>query len=178
MKRLIKTMYAISAMAGALAAALLVIALILNSVEILIRSTIDRTLFITDEFSGYLMCGLTFLALAYTLREKGHIRMTIMHSLVKNRARLHLDTVCYVIGTLFSAFVTWHTASLFWDSVVTGSQSVQLSATYLAVPQFFMPFGALLLTQQFVSELLKNLLILRGDSDGLEIKTESAELGR
>jgi TRAP-type C4-dicarboxylate transport system permease small subunit len=178
MKRLIKTMDAISAVAGALAATLLVIALILNSVEILIRSTIDRTLFLTDEFSGYLMCGLTFLALAYTLREKGHIRMTIMHSLVKNRARLHLDTVCYVIGALFSAFVTWHTASLFWDSVVTGSQSVQLSATYLAVPQFFMPFGALLLTQQFVSELLKNLLILRGDSDGLEIKTESAELGR
>jgi TRAP-type C4-dicarboxylate transport system permease small subunit len=178
MKRLIKIMDTISAMAGALAAALLVIALILNSVEILIRSTIDRTLFITDEFSGYMMCGLTFLALAYTLREKGHIRMTIMHSLVKNRARLHLDTVCYVIGALFSAFVTYHAASLFWDSVATGSQSVQLSATYLAVPQFFMPFGALLLTQQFVSELLKNLLILRGDSDGLEIKTESAELGR
>jgi TRAP-type C4-dicarboxylate transport system permease small subunit len=178
MKRLIKTMDAISAVAGALAAALLVIALILNSVEILIRSTIDRTLFITDEYSGYMMCGLTFLALAYTLREKGHIRMTILHSLVKNRARLHLDTICYVIGALFSAFVTYHSASLFWDSVATGSQSVQLSATYLAVPQFFMPFGALLLTQQFVSELLKNLLILRGDSDGLEIKTESAELGR
>lgn len=178
MKRLIKIMDAISAMAGALAAALLVIALIVNSVEILIRSTIDRTLFITDEYSGYMMCGLTFLALAYTLREKGHIRMTIMHSLVKDRARLHLDTVCYVIGALFSAFVTYHTASLFWDSVATGSQSVQLSATYLAVPQFFMPLGALLLTQQFVSELLKNLLILRGDSDGLEIKTESAELGR
>ena len=47
MKRLIKTMDAISALAGALAAALLVLALILNTVEILIRSTIDRTLFIT-----------------------------------------------------------------------------------------------------------------------------------
>lgn len=178
MKRLIKTMDAISAVAGALAAALLVIALLLNSTEILIRSTIDRTLFLTDEYSGYLMCGLTFLALAYTLREKGHIRMTIIHSLVKDRARLHLDTVCYLVGTLFSGFVSYHAASLCWDSLATGSQSVQLSATYLAVPQFFMPLGAVILTQQFISEFLKNLLILRGDSDGLEIKTESADLGR
>jgi len=178
MKRLIKTMDAISALAGALAAALLVVALLLNTVEIFIRSTIDRTLFITDEYSGYLMCGLTFLALAYTLREKGHIRMTITHSWVKNRARLHLDSVCYLIGVLFSSFVTYHAASLFWDSVATGSQSVQLSATYLAVPQFFMPLGALILTLQFISEFLKNLLVLGGKSDGLVIKIESAELGR
>ena len=113
MKRLIKTMDGISTVAGALAAVLLVIALAINSVEIFIRTGIDRTLFITDEYSGYLMCGLTFLALAYTLKEKGHIRMTIVHSLVKDRARLHIESLCYVIGELFSGFVTWHAASLF-----------------------------------------------------------------
>lgn len=178
MKRLIKIFDAISAVAGVLAAVLLVIALILNTVEILIRSTIDRTLFITDEYSGYLMCGVTFLALAYTLREKSHIRMTFLHSLVKDRPRLYLDTFCYTIGTLFSGFVTHHTFSHFWDSLATGSQSVQLSATYLAIPQVFMPVGALILTLQLLSELFKSLLLLRGEGDGLEIKTESAELGR
>ena len=178
MKRLIKTMDGISTVAGALAAVLLVIALAINSIEIFIRTGIDRTLFITDEYSGYMMCGLTFLALAYTLKEKGHIRMTIVHSLVKDRARLHLDSLCYVVGALFSGFVTWHAGSLFWDSLATGSQSVQLSATYLAVPQFFMPLGAVILTQQFVSEFLKNRLILRGDTKGFEIRIESDDLGR
>lgn len=49
---------------------MLCVALVMICAEIVLRSVFDRTLYITDEYSGYLMCGLTFCALAYTLREK------------------------------------------------------------------------------------------------------------
>jgi hypothetical protein len=66
----------------------------------------------------------------------------------------------------------------FWDSVVNESRSMHVSETYLAIPQFFMPFGALLMTLQFLSEFLKAAALLKGDAQGLRILEESDDLGR
>lgn len=178
MKRLIRAIDGLSGFIGGLAGVLLCIGLALTAAEILLRSAADRTLFITDEYLGYLMCGLTFCGLGYTLREKGHIRMTLIHGLVKGRARSWLDAVCLAVGLCFSAGVTVFTGQFFWDSMTTGSQSMQVSATYLAIPQAFMPLGALVLTLQFCSELLKSLLLIKGDADGLVLVEEVKDLGR
>ena len=178
MKQLIKIIDGLSTLAGGLAGAMLCLGLLLTCGEILLRTAFDRTLYITDEYSGYLMCGLTFCALGYTLKEKGHIRMTIIHGLVKDRKRDYLDALCFALGCLFSAFITFYTWELFRDSIATSSQSMQLSSTYLAIPQFFMPFGACIMTLQFFSEFLKSILILQGNTAGLVLHEEIQDLGR
>ena len=70
MKLLIRSIDRIAALIGALAGIMLCVALVMICAEIVLRSVFDRTLYITDEYMGYRMCGLTFCALAYTLREK------------------------------------------------------------------------------------------------------------
>ncbi|MFV0438292.1 MAG: TRAP transporter small permease subunit [Desulfopila sp.] len=178
MKWLIHSIDRISTASGAAAALLLCLGLAMTVAEIVLRTFFDRTLYITDEYLGYLMCGITFLALSYTLKEKGHIRMTLLFGLVKGRARILLDGLCCLVGLVFAAAVTWFCTLFCWDSFVTGSQSMQISATYLAVPQFFMVLGALALTMQFVGELLKAVLAFSGDTEGLAVLDESRELGR
>ena len=66
----------------------------------------------------------------------------------------------------------------FWDSVITRSQSMQISETYLAIPQVALPAGAFLMALQFTSEFLKTVLVLKDDTGGLEILSESGDLGR
>ena len=178
MKRIIKVIDAVSGFGGSLSGIMLCVGLALVSAEIILRSFFNSTLFITEEYSGYLMCGLSFCALGYTLREKGHIRMTLLHRAITGRARLVMDTACCIVGFLFSVMLTCYTGQLFWDSVLTESQSMQISETYLAVPQFFMPFGAFILALQFLSEVLKSILVLRGDTSGLTIHEEIKDLGR
>ncbi len=178
MKKLIRSIDTISALGGGLAGVMLSIGLLLTCGEILLRTAFDRTLYITDEYSGYLMCGLTFCALGYTLKEKGHIRMTLIHGIIRDRKRDILDTLCFAVGFLFSLFIVFHTWELFRDSVATSSQSMQISSTYLAIPQFFMPFGALILALQFFSEFLKSILVLQGDTAGLVLREEIQDLGR
>jgi TRAP-type C4-dicarboxylate transport system permease small subunit len=178
MKRFIRIIDKISGICGGLAGLMLCGGLALTAIEIVLRSGFSKTLFITDEYSGYLMCGVAFCGLSYTLREKGHIRMTFVHKVVSNRGREYLDLVCYGVGTVFCAVITWFTGSFFWDSIVTGSQSMQISETYLAIPQFFMPFGALIMTLQFVAEFLKTILKIKDDTAGLTIHEEIADLGR
>ena len=178
MKRLVKWADTLSGFFGALAGVMLCSGLALIVAEIVVRSAFHHTLFITEEYAGYLMCGLTFCALGYTLRERGHIRMTFLLRVVKGRRHLYLDIICFSVGLLFCAGLTYYTGVFFWDSVVNESQSMQISETYLAIPQFFMPLGALFMTLQFGGEILRTVAMLRGDTDGLKLYEEIDGLGR
>ena len=145
--------------------------------EIVARTAFSKTLYITEEYSGYLMAALTCLALAYTLKEKSHIRMTFLHTLVKGKAKVWVEIFAFAVGFAFCALLTYTTGEFFWDAVVTKSRSMQISQTYLAVPQFFMPFGTFVMMLQFAAEIVRTLLLLRsGRLD--EVEAESSMLGR
>jgi len=178
MKRVITIVEKLSGLGGWMAGIMICLALGLVIAEILLRSILDSTLYVSEEYSGYLMCMLTFCALAYTLRERGHIRMVFLQRSVKGRARVILDMICFVIGLVFCLGLTYYAFFFFWDSVVTGSQSMRISETYLAIPQAFMPFGALLMTLQFLGEFLKSVCILTGRTEGLRILEDAGDLGR
>ena len=70
------------------------------------------------------------------------------------------------------------TGEFFWDSVVNRTQSMQITETYLAIPQAFMPVGSVFLMLQFLSEFLKGFALLKQDTEGLRILEETDELGR
>lgn len=178
MKKLINLIDNLSGIGGWVAGVFMAVALAISVAEIVYRSFLDKTLYITDEYTGYLMAMLTFMGLAYTLRERGHIRMMFLPHVIKGRAHVVYNMVCFVVGFLFCAGLTWFTWEFFWDSVVSESQSMQISETYLAIPQVFLPVGSLLLTLQFASEFLKGLAVLRRDTEGLRILEEADDLGR
>lgn len=150
---------------------------ILVLVEVVARTTFDKTLYITEEYSGYLMAALTCLALAYTLKEKSHIRMTFLHTIAKGKIKAVVDIIAFMVGAAFCALLTYATGDLFWDAVVTNSRSMQISQTYMAIPQFFLPFGGFVMMLQFAAEAIRTILLLRsGRLD--EVEAESSLLGR
>lgn len=178
MKRLINILDGLSGAGGWLAGILMVLALLLVMGEIVVRSFFSGTLYVADEYAGYLMAMLTFTGLAYTLRERGHIRMMFLPHVLKGRAHVLFNMGCFVVGILFCAALTSYTWEFFWDSVVSKSQSMQISETYLAIPQAFLPLGSLLLTLQFAAEFLKGVAILRQDTEGIRVLEEADDLGR
>jgi len=178
MKKLINLIDNLSGFSGWLAGIMMAVALVIAVTEIVYRTGFSGTLYITDEYEGYFMAMLTFCGLAYTLRERGHIRIMILPHFIKGRGRIIFNMVCFVVGFIFCMAFTWFTFVFFWDSVVSGSKSMHVSETYLAIPQFFMPFGAALMTLQFLAEFLKAVAMLRGDTEGLRILEETDELGR
>ncbi len=178
MKKLIILIDTLSGIGGWVAGILMAIGLMLSVGEIVFRSFLNSTLYVADEFTGYLMAMLTFMGLAYTLRERGHIRMMFLPHILKGRAHVIYNMVCFTVGFLFCAGLTWFTWEFFWDSVVSESQSMQVSETYLAIPQAFLPIGSFLLTLQFAAEFLKGFALLRQDAEGLRILEEADDLGR
>ncbi|MEJ5359656.1 MAG: TRAP transporter small permease [Desulfobacterales bacterium] len=177
MKAIVLAAHRLSGLGGWIAVCAMVAALLLVLSEIFGRTLFNRTLYVTEEYSGYLMCVLTFSSLAYTLREKGHIRMVFLLRALSRAGRLQLNLACHTVGFLFGIGFTAYCFGFFWDSLVSGSQSMQVSETYLAIPQFFMPLGALLLSFQFLGEILRDLLVLRGGAEA-EPGVEEEDLGR
>ncbi|KJS33416.1 MAG: hypothetical protein VR64_01035 [Desulfatitalea sp. BRH_c12] len=178
LKMLVRAFDRLSGFGGLLAGIMMCLGVGMIACEIVLRSMFSMTLYVTEEYAGYLMAMLTFCALGFTLRERGHIRMTFLHRTVYGRARIYLDMICYVVAFCFCLTLTYFTAIFFWDSVVSGSRSMQISQSYLAIPQAFLPFGALIFTLQFLGEFLKSILVLRGDTAGITLKEDHGNLGR
>lgn len=177
-KKLINVLDKLSGFGGLLAGTMMCLGVVLIVSEIVLRTGFSSTLYVTEEYAGYLMAMLTFCALGYTLRDRSHIRMTFLHKVVIGRPRIYLDMACFVIGFCFCVLLTYFTFNFFWDSVVIGSRSMQISRTYLAIPQAFLPFGSLIISLQFLSEFLKSILLLRGDTQGITIMAEATDQGR
>lgn len=177
MERMIRLMDKLSDLGGILSGIMICAGVLLVTAEIVMRSVFSQTLYITEEYSGYLMAALTFLALGYTLRHRAHIRMTFLQHAISEKRRLQLDMVCFVFGFVFCALLTWVTFLFFWDSVVSETKSMQISETPLAIPQFFLPAGSFMMMVQFIAEFFKSLRLLK-EGDYKSVPEESEALGR
>ncbi|WP_366923042.1 TRAP transporter small permease subunit [Metallumcola ferriviriculae] len=177
MEKLVRLIDRISEIFGRIAGIMMLIGVALVLSEVVIRTFFDKTLYVTEEYTGYLMVAITFLGLAYTLKEKGHIRMVFLHKSLKGKAKILLELYAFIIGLTVFAIITYTSGSFFWDSVVSGSRSMQISETYLAIPQAVMPLGSFLVALQFIAEILRSIIKLKTGEIEVE-EVESEALGR
>lgn len=105
-KKIIKIIDNLSGFSGWIAGMMIFIAMVLIVAEIIWRTGFSRTLYITDEYAGYLMTMITSCGLAYTLRERGHIRMMMLPRFIKGRAHIIFNMVCFAVGFFFCIALT------------------------------------------------------------------------
>jgi TRAP-type transport system small permease protein len=154
---------------GSSACILLIITLIL--VEILVRSVSGRSIFIAEEFSGYLLCWFAFMGMAYTLKTDGHIRVNLLLSRFSARKKTLLEIFSGLVGLGAFLFLTVYLALLFYDSLVTGVRSMHVSETPLFIPQIMPVLGSALMVLQFVAFLGQKVA-------DLSVKKKDEELTR
>src|SRR5699024_3851906 len=102
--------------------------------EVLVRF-FGGTIYISGEYTAYFMVSITFLGLAFALKDRGHIRMVFLQKAIKSdRIRAIIEIYAAIIGLIVFCIITKITFDYFWDSIVTGTRSMQVSRTYLAIP--------------------------------------------
>lgn len=173
MKTAIKVIDRLGTFSGVISGVMLIAALIMVLIEVVMRSVFHSTLYVTDEYCGYVMVGITFLSLAYCLREKGHIRMTFLQRFLKGRGLAILEIATLIVGLVLMTVITYRTFWFFWEAAEYKSQSMQVSNTYLAFPKVMMPLGCGMFALQFLGEIFKCIGYIReGDYSALVIKEE------
>ena len=148
--------------AGLLACWLVVLLVTATCYEVFSRYVLnDPTLWAYEV--GYMATGTNFmLGMAYTLRERGHIRIDVLYSRFSVRTRAVIDLVGMVVFMLPTAFwltlMLWGYAYDAWQLGETTGESAWNPVVWPFRTTFFLGFA--LLSLQGVAEVLKTLRVL------------------
>ncbi len=139
---------------GYLAAVCLVV------IAILVLTSIISRLFSTyipglTEFSGYAMVAASFLALAYTFHQHGHIRVEIVISRFGKLSRWYAELWCLSVAAVVSTLLSFYMARLVYWSWKFNEHSEGSDAILLWKPQSVAMVGAFVLTVCILHHLIK-----------------------
>ena len=107
-----------------------------------------------DEFSVFLLIGVTFLSAAWVQSQRGHIGIEALAAILPpgvNRVRM---LVVDMLSALFCAFFAWKSWTLLHEAWIEGYYSATSWAPPLWIPYLAMSAGMTLLTVQIIVQAL------------------------
>ena len=159
MKSLQKLVYIVEKLtdllSGRLQAAIIFLLMVMLLVEVLTRYILSSPLSIAEEMGGYLLVSITFMGLAYTWKEKGHVRVTLIFSRLPDKIARPIRFVTLILATIFTLPLIKACYDLLADSLLFESRSGSWLRTPLVYPQTILLVGAVLLFLQLLVEVIK-----------------------
>ncbi|HEY6512781.1 MAG TPA: TRAP transporter small permease [Burkholderiaceae bacterium] len=153
MRKLLDALYDGAAWLAALFMVGLLVMVLLSVVSRLLHFHVPGT----DAYAGYLMAASGFLALAHTLKRGEHIRVTLLLSALKQRARHTLELWALGAAVALAALSAYYGCRLVWQSRAFNDISTGNDATPLWIPQLSMAIGSVILLIALVDELALEL---------------------
>jgi TRAP-type C4-dicarboxylate transport system permease small subunit len=142
LKTLILLINRLSNLMAALAALILGAMALLILVEIFLWNTMEKTTLIADEYSAYGLGAIIFLGAGYCLKEKGHIRITLVLGLLPVKVASIIRVLATALTTVFMGYLWWYLLLMVRSSLRYHSTSGTLTNTLLWIPQAVMLAGA------------------------------------
>lgn len=166
MKALLTISRAIDALnerVGRTAIWLVLIAVLVSTVNALVRYLFNQSSNAWLEMQWYLFAAIFLLCAGYTLLHNEHIRIDVVSSRLSARTRLWID----VVGTLVfllpvSIFIVWLSWPIFMNAWVSDEVSSNAGGLIRWPARLLVPVGFFLLSLQGVSELIKRIAALKG----------------
>lgn len=134
---------------------------LLITMDVVLRYVFNQPTQFTTELTGYLMAGVTFLGLAYTLMKGRHIRIEVVTSRLRPMARKRLELVVSMIGLAFLAVCLKPAWVMVWESYIYESEVLGVLSTPLYLPQLLVPIGISVILLQLVVIIAEQIKDLR-----------------
>lgn len=157
MKKFITLVERLSTGGAFFSAFFMVLIVILIAVEILLRSVFHTSTLISDEYSAYFFVGVVMLGLAYTFKEEGHIKITLVTSVLGKGGQAVMDVLATVVALAATTFALYYSGVMVYDSWSLDMRADTISETPIYLSQLMIPMGLLLFDLQLVARLLKRL---------------------
>ena len=123
------------------------------------------------DVAGYVMATSTFLALAYTFRTQGHIRVALLIQNFHGHQRRIIEILCLAVMSVVMAFLAFYMYRLVYDSWDFGERSEGADAILIWIPQLPVAIGAFLLAVSVLHSLIQAIF----DYDAINPETSEHE---
>lgn len=140
---------------------LIVIMTLVVLTEVLTRYVWRQPLMVADELSGYLLVAISFMGLAYTWKEKGHIRIRVLISRLPTRVARWLRLITLIAICVFVPVLTKALYDLVAYSWESGDRSFTTLRIPLLWPRMVMVIGAAMFFILILVELIKTIKAFR-----------------
>ncbi|MCF6266923.1 MAG: TRAP transporter small permease [Desulfuromusa sp.] len=134
----------------------------LNAVDrlsgLLTGSAIGLTIPSYADFTGFFLAAASFLALAHTLREGGHIRVTLILTRLNEKLRHIFEIWSLLFCSAVAVYFTWYTFFLIRESYIYKDLSSGMIAVPIWIPQSTMLIGLLVLSIALIDALISVIL--------------------
>lgn len=97
------------------------------------------------DFSGFMLAGATFLAMAHTLRAGGHIRVNLVTSRLPVHIQIFAEGFALLAAVSLVGYAAWFMLALVQESIHYGDVSTGIVPVALWIPQSVAAFGITLL---------------------------------
>ena len=126
-------------------------------IEVVLRYFFNSSIFIAEELSVYCMIGVAFLGAAMTMKNGAHIKVDLLYKRLPKKARLWLDVVTTILGTVICIIVTYECIWWVHYTYKTNFISPSVMQTPMWIPMIVVPIGLFLWSLQYVVESIKTL---------------------
>lgn len=157
-QNLIRWIDRFAAAGGYVSAFFMVLIVLLITVEIFLRTALNFSTLIADEYSAYFFVAVVMLGLALTLRDEAHIRITLALSRLSPRVERVVDLIVSLIAAALCTFALYHSALLVYDTYALDMTADSISETPIFLPQLVIPIGLLLFDLQLIAVFLRRLI--------------------
>jgi len=151
-------------LSGALAGCLILAICLLISSQILLNGAsrlfgpvLPSTIPSYADFSGYMLAGASFLALAHTLREGGHIRVNLVSERLPRAVQVVLEFLVLALSAAVVGFALWYMVDLMLQSYRFGDKSYGIIPIPLVIPQAVVSTGLAILLISLIDTMVELL---------------------
>ena len=121
------------------------------------------------DFTGFFLAAASFLALAHTLREGGHIRVTLVIGHLPPAVRKVFEFWCVLLAAAVSLYFTYYTFGLIAESYEYNDLSPGMIAVPIWIPQSGMLLGLVILSIALLDEFVS---LIKGNNPSYADKGE------
>ncbi len=113
------------------------------------------------DFSGFMLAAATFLAMPYTFRSGGHIKVSLVTARLPRKARLWAEIISLCGAAFLTSFAVYYIWVLVAESIHFNDLSTGTVPIPLWIPQSVMGIGMSLLCVAVIDSLVQT--IARGE---------------
>ena len=134
------------------AASIVVMLMVMVVADIFGRKVLNNPVPMSYEVGAFMLVFIVFMGLAYSQRQKAHIRVEILTLRMPPRFRAVMDLFAFTLGIVIYGAIFYETFKWSYHSFEIGEYVAGLINIPKWPSQFALVFGALLLSLQFLSD--------------------------
>lgn len=139
----------------------LIVMVLGQTYEVILRYVFGKSTGIMDEIVSQGLVGLIVTGIGYTMREDGHVRITILTDRLPVRIRQYMFLVGMVFGLIATFLAVYFLFGEALDSYRNQVRSLSPLNTLLYIPQAALGLGFAVLAWEQIKEITSSLCVMK-----------------